>query len=269
MNNAVSVTDLSFSYGRAPVLRDVACTVPAGAFFGIIGPNGSGKTTLMKLLCGILKPARGEIFICGRSRGECTRRALARTVALVPQLPAHDFPFTVREVVLMGRSPHLGLIGLEGPGDHACAARAMEFTGVAHLADRSVDQLSGGELQRVSIARAICQEPRVMLLDEPTASLDLAHQVSVMDLMQQLRRTSGTTIVMVSHDINLAGMYADHLLLLSRGCVARIGAPADVLTEETIEAVYGCPVLVDTCGPKATPRITPVPGTGITLNRAG
>lgn len=269
MNSAVNAQNLSFAYGRDHVLRDVAFSIPAGSFFGIIGPNGSGKTTLMKLLCGILKPARGEIDICGRPCGTCTRRALARTVALVPQLPARDFPFTVREVVLMGRSPHLGMIGLERPLDHACAARAMEFTGVAHLAGRTVDRLSGGELQRVSIARAICQEPRVMLLDEPTASLDLAHQVSVMDLMEQLRHTRGTTIVMVSHDINLAGMYADQLLLLARGRVARIGTPAEVLTGETIEAVYGCPVMVDHCGPQATPRITPVPGTGITLNSAG
>jgi iron complex transport system ATP-binding protein len=170
-----------------------------------------------------------------------------------------DFPFSVMQTVLMGRYPHLGVLGIEGETDLAVARRALEFTGMTHLADRKMDQLSGGERQRAFIARALCQEPKLLLLDEPTAALDLAHQGRVMDLMEQLKREAGATVLMVSHDVNLAAMYADRLLLLQEGKIIALGTPREVMTYEILESVYGCPLLVDETSLDRLPRITLVP----------
>lgn len=260
MSRAISVKDLSYAYGSTPVLHDLSFDVAGGGFFIILGPNGSGKTTLLKMLCGLETPPRGHVEILGRPLAKYGRRALARTVALVPQLLVLDFPFSVQEVILLGRTPHLGMIGIEQAEDLEIARQAMAFTEVDHLARRKVDQLSGGELQRVFIARAICQQPRIILLDEPTASLDLAHQVRVMDLMEKLKAEQDITVVMVSHDVNLAAMYADTLLLLKQGRIADQGPPEKVLNYKTLEDVYGCTVLVDESPLGASPRITPVPG---------
>jgi iron complex transport system ATP-binding protein len=180
-------------------------------------------------------------------------------MAYVPQLFPTDFPFTVTEVVLMGRSPHLGMLGLEQKKDFEIARQALAFTGTAHLSNRKLNQLSGGERQRVLIARAICQQPQVLLLDEPTASLDLAHQVRIMDLMARLGSDKGTTIVMVSHDVNLAAMYGDRLLLLKEGRIVSLGPPNSVLTSQNLEAAYGCPLLVDESPLGEFPRVTPIP----------
>jgi iron complex transport system ATP-binding protein len=159
----------------------------------------------------------------------------------------------------MGRAPHLGLLGFEGAADLEIARNAMAITGVANLADRRLDQLSGGEQQRVFIARAICQQPRIILMDEPTAALDLAHQVRLMDLMEQLKNEQGVTVVMVSHDLNMAGMYADCLLLLSKGRIASSGAPGDVIRYDLLEKVYGCPLVVDQSPMGDYPRVHLVP----------
>jgi iron complex transport system ATP-binding protein len=170
-----------------------------------------------------------------------------------------DFPFTVNEIVLMGRSPYLGMLGVEQEKDLQIATQALVFTGIDHLAHRKLDQLSGGEQQRVFVAKAICQEPEIILLDEPTASLDLAHQVRLMDLMEKLKKERGITVVMVSHDVNLAAMYGDRLLLLNKGEMVRLGNPKEVLTFQTLEQVYGCTLLVDESPLDKTPRVTPVP----------
>jgi iron complex transport system ATP-binding protein len=260
MNPAIFTRDLSFSYGSSPVLKQLSFSIRKGDFFIIIGPNGSGKTTLMKILSGILHAQKGRMEILGRPFGDYTRKALAKTVALVPQMAAMDFPFTVTELVLMGRSPHLGVLGLEQERDIEIARQAMSFTEVEHLASRKLDELSGGERQRVSIARAICQEPQIILLDEPTASLDLAHQVRVMDLMERLKEEKAVTVVMVSHDVNLAAMYGDDLLLLKDGEIVSIGSPNEVLTYQTLEKTYGCTLLVDKSPVGEFPRVTSVPG---------
>jgi iron complex transport system ATP-binding protein len=214
----------------------------------------------MKVLSGIERFQRGHLNILKRSFQKYSRKALARKIAFVPQTIPVDFPFTVMELVLMGRSPHLGILGLEQSEDVDIADRAMSFTGIRHLAHRKIEQLSGGERQRVFIARAIAQEPEIMLLDEPTAALDIAHQITIMDLMEKLKKEKGLTVIMVSHDINLAAMYGDRLLILKEGNVVGMGAPETVLTYDTLEKAYGCQLLVDKSPLGAYPRITPVPG---------
>jgi len=233
--------------------------VATGNFFIIIGPNGSGKTTLLKVMAGILKSQTDQLEILNRPVDHYSRKALARTIAFVPQMIPVDFPFSVTEIVLMGRSPYLGMLGLEQEKDLEIAKQALTFTGVEHLAHRKLDQLSGGEQQRVFVAKAICQEPEIILLDEPTASLDLAHQVRLMDLMEKLKNERGITVVMVSHDVNLAAMYGDRLLLLDKGEIVNLGAPKEVLTFQTLEQVYGCTLLVDESPLGNCPRVTPVP----------
>ena len=259
MKKALEIKNLSFSYKNSNVLSNLSFSVPEGNFFIIIGPNGSGKTTLMKAISGILKPQEGKLKILGLSFRDYTRKSLSKTIALVPQLVSVDFPFTVAELVLMGRSPHLNILGLEQEKDLEIANRSMAFTEVEHLAQRKLDQLSGGECQRVFIARAICQEPKIILLDEPTASLDLTHQMKIMDLMEKLKKEQGTTIIMVSHDVNLAAMYSDRLLLLKNGEIAGLGKPDEILTLDVLKKTYDCRLLVDESPVGRFPRITLVP----------
>ena len=218
-------------------------------------------------MAGILKPKKGRLKILNRAIGNYTRKDLARTMAFVPQTMPVDFPFSVIEVVLMGRSPYMGMLGVEQEEDLKIAEQALTLTGVAHLAHRKLDQLSGGEQQRVFIARALCQEPDIILLDEPTASLDLAHQIRLMDLMEKLKKEKGITVVMVSNDINLAAMYSDRLLLLNKGEMVCLGHPEEVLTFRTLEAAYGCTLLVDESPLGKIPRITPVPHKYMDINR--
>ncbi len=256
---AVAVHDLAYGYNGETVLRGLSFTVSTGSFFIIIGPNGSGKTTLMRLLAGLLTPQRGTIDILDRPLRSWRPRVLARHMAFVPQLPPEPLPFTVMEVVLMGRSPYLGVLGMEGKPDLEIARQAMQFTGIEHLADRPLRRVSGGEQQRVLLARAICQEPDILLLDEPTAFLDLAHQIQVMDLLERLQAEKEVTVVMVSHDLNLAAMYGDRLLLLKEGRAAAVGSPDEVLTYAALEEAYGCVLLVDRSPLGDFPRVTPVP----------
>ncbi len=260
MKAAISAKSIVHSFGKRPVLRDLTFTVTEGDFFIIIGPNGSGKTTLMRSIAGILKSQSGQIEIFERKISSYKRKEFARSIAFVPQGLPGTFPFTVAELVLMGRAPYNSTLGIESEKDHLISKQAMTFTQVAHLAERKLDQLSGGEQQRVFIARAICQEPKMLLLDEPTASLDLAHQVRIMDLMEKLKTEKGITIVMVSHDINLAAMYADQLLLMRDGQRVRMGSPNQILNFKTLEETYGCTLLVDESPLGDFPRVTPVPG---------
>lgn len=259
MSNILQIDNLSFSYGGISVLSDISFTVSAGSFFIILGPNGSGKTTLLKLISGIRKHQQGMIHVLDKPVLHYSRKSLARKMAHVQQNPSVDFSFTVFELVLMGRAPHLGMLGVEREKDIQLAKQAISFTGIEHLTDRKLDQLSGGEQQRVFIARAICQEPEIILLDEPTASLDLAHQIRVMDLMRKLMEEKNITVLMVSHDVNLAAMYADELLLLSKGRIIKMGTPDDVLTYQTLEKAYNCKLLVDHSPLGDFPRITLVP----------
>ena len=251
-------TDVSFRYFENWVIEDISLGVEEGEFVGIIGPNGSGKTTLLKLADGILKPEKGSIELCGRSLAEFGRKSIAQLVAVVPQESLLAFPFRVQEVVLMGRTPHLSRLSFEGKRDLEIAARAMDMTGTGSLASRYVGSLSGGERQRVLIARALAQQPRIMLLDEPTAFLDIRHQIDIFDLIRSLCETEGLTIAAVTHDINLASIYSDRIVLLDAGRVYKEGLPGEVITVANIGNVYKTKILVDSYPDTGLPRITPV-----------
>ncbi|ABW67866.1 ABC transporter ATP-binding protein [Desulfosudis oleivorans] len=259
MIHAIAIDHLFCGYTDQPVLQEISFSVDPGSFFVIIGPNGSGKTTLLKAMARLLAADARRFDILGRPAGNYTFRSLAQTMAFVPQETRIDFPLTVEEFVLAGRSPYQGVLGIPDAADTEIARQAMVFTGIEHLSSRKLDQLSGGERQRAFIAKAVCQEPRLIMLDEPTASLDLAHQTRIMDLMERLKNEKGVTIVMVSHDINLAAMYGDTLLLLKEGRVVGKGAPGEILTYQVLEEAYGCVLLVDENPLGKFPRVTPVP----------
>lgn len=256
---ALDLRNNSLVYDNTKVVDDVTFSADAGEFFMILGPNGAGKSSLLKLIAGIEKLESGEIDILGRPKEKYSTRDLAKVVALVAQQAPMDFPFSVAETVLMGRSPHLGLLGIEGEKDYALAEEAMSFTGVDQFADRRLDQLSGGERQRVMIARAICQEPKIILLDEPTNALDPAHQLKIMDLMEKFRQEKKTTVIMVSHDLNIAALYSDRLLLLKDGRVVVIGTPAEVFIPEFIGKSYECDMLIDKNPVGKVPRVMLIP----------
>jgi len=217
MEVSVCAKSLSYAYDGGTVLNNLSFTVSSGEFFIVIGPNGSGKTTLMKMIAGLIKLQTGGLEIKGQSVKKYKRKILARKIAFVPQQVPIDFPFVVKDVVLFGRSPHLGTFGLESGQDIHLAEQAMEFTETSHLAGRRLNQSSGGECQRTFIARAICQAPDIIVLDEPTASLDIAHQLRIMDMMEKMKHEKNITVIMVSHDVNLAAMYADTLMLINKG----------------------------------------------------
>ena len=256
----ITVDKLTCAYSGKSVFEQLTFAVQPSEMFIIIGPNGSGKTTLIKALAGLLPVSSGELGLHGRPLKQYKRKELARLIAYVSQSIAEDSPFTVREMVLMGRSPYLGILGVEGELDLAIAKQAIEYAGLTHLADRPINRLSGGERQRAQIARAICQQPHLILLDEPTAALDMAHQVRMMEILASLRTDRETTVVMVSHDINLAAMYADRLLMLVNGRIAACGPPAAVINEHILSQAYGCPVRVDTSPVGPWPRVSLIPG---------
>jgi iron complex transport system ATP-binding protein len=248
--------EIGFRYGEAWVLRKVSFDLARGEMVGIIGPNGSGKTTLLFAVDGILCPQEGEISIEGTDIRRMKRKDLARIVAVVPQEVPAVFPFRVEEIVLMGRSPHLGRLQFEGRSDYQIAQEVMASTDTLHLAGRRITELSGGERQRVWIARALAQQPRIMLLDEFTAYLDIKHQVAFFDLIRGLNRKQGLTVVAVTHDINLASQYADRIIMLKAGRVHAMGTPAEVVTQDHIREVYETDVLVDSNPVTGLPRVT-------------
>ncbi|MGE5855743.1 MAG: heme ABC transporter ATP-binding protein [Syntrophaceae bacterium] len=252
----LKVDKVSFRYGQQWVLRGIDFTVEKGDFLGIIGPNGSGKTTLLRVIDGILAPQEGAVLLEGTEIGKLRREALARSVAVVPQYSALAFPFSVEEVVLMGRAPHLGRWRFEGDEDNRIARKAMEMTDTLGLAARDMESLSGGERQRVLIARALAQEPRLMLLDEPTAFLDIRHQVDFFDRIRLLNRDRGLTVIAVTHDINLAAHYCDRIILLKDGRIGAAGPVDAVITEENIRKAYETRVMVDRHPGTGSPRIT-------------
>jgi len=254
-----SAHDLTVRYpgGGRPALDRVSMDVPDGSLYTVLGPNGSGKSTLMKVLLGVLPAAAGAALVDERPTGAWSRRELARAVGVVPQAETIAFPLKVREMVAMGRYPHLGPLGGEGDADRAAIAGALEACDVTDLAERDVTTLSGGELQRVRIARALAQEPRALVLDEPTASLDIRHEMAILELLRASAE-AGMTVLVVTHGLDLAARFADRMLLLSRGTVAAEGVPADVMRSDVLEAVYRWPIAVQEDPATGTPRVIPL-----------
>lgn len=253
---------LRFAYpgtNRAAV-DDVTLGIEGGRCTAILGPNGSGKSTLLRLLLGTLRPSTGTARLGGREVGAWSRRDLARTVGVVPQNEEIAFPLTVRELVAMGRYPHLGAFRPEGPADREAIDAALARCDVAGLRDRYVETLSGGERQRARLARSLAQDPRVLALDEPTLALDVRHEMEIFELMRSLT-AGGVTVLLITHNLNLAARYADALVLMENGRVAAAGAPSGVLRRDVVEPVYAWPLLEtrhpgpgrDAGAPQATP----------------
>ena len=230
--------NVSFGYKDGFSLHDATVAISPGTLTGLLGPNGCGKTTLLKLLCGVLRPQVGRVVLGDRGVESMTRRELARHVAVVPQETHPAFEYSVMEMVLMGRHPHLGPFQLEGPADFQIAHTALEATGTAHLAARNYMTLSGGEKQRVIIASALAQATELLLLDEPTASLDLGYQLEVAALLARLNRDRKVTMVLATHDLNLAASLCDRLVVMRDGRVLAQGATRDVLTGEMVRQLY-------------------------------
>lgn len=252
MTPLVEFRDVDFAYSTALragagrfAFAALSFTVAPGEIFGVIGPNSAGKTSLLRLLTRVLTPSRGEIRLEGRPLAALPRPALARAIAMVPQDAPRPFPYSVEQLVLMGRYPHAPGRFFESAEDVAIAAEAMRVTDTLALRAMPLDDLSGGERQRALLARALAQRPRLLVLDEPTAHLDLRHQVAIASLLRRLNAERGLTILLVSHDLNLAAELCDRLLLLAAGRVVRLGEPVAVLDAPVLEAVFGCGVTVD------------------------
>jgi iron complex transport system ATP-binding protein len=264
-NVAYSLQDVTFSYKRGKGLaseaavNELSCLLLSGRVVGILGPNGSGKSTLLKLLARVFQPQEGKIELLGDSLSGLSQLAVAKRVALVPQETLQVFPFTIAEMVMMGRSPHhqgWGGWHWEDAEDWRVAQAAMEDLNVSHLGNRLVTEVSGGERQRAVIARALVQEPQILLLDEPTAFLDLHHQLDIARIIKRLNRDRGLTVVLVSHDLNLVSQYCDQILLLNHGRLVAMGSPQMVINPSVIEEVYGCSVLVDRHPQSGLPRVS-------------
>jgi len=252
----IKLERIGFRYNGDWVLKNISCEVKKGEFIGILGPNGSGKTTLLNVIDGILVPQEGEIWINGISCNKLKRRDLAKIIAVVPQESLMIFPFTVKEIVLMGRAPHLGTWRFEGDTDFRIAHQAMEMTDILSLMNRSMNALSAGERQRVLIARALAQQPQIMLLDEPTSFLDIRHQIEFFDLIKALNKNTALTVIGVTHDINLASLYCDRIMLLREGHIHCLGSPEEVIAESYIKEVYETNVTVDRNPLTGQPRVT-------------
>lgn len=252
---AVECQGVSLRYRTGRGVEDVTFWVAPGELLGIVGPNSAGKSTLLRLLSKVVAPRQGRILIEGRDINRLSRRELARGLAVVPQEFQVAFPFSVAEIVLMGRYPHAAGGSWGTPQDQVVAREAMEATGLLPLAARRVDELSGGERQLVSIARALAQAPSILLLDEPTTHLDLRHQRVVLEILLQHHRARGGTTVLVSHDLNLAAEHCDRLLLLAEGQVRAFGPPEEVITEAHLESAYGCPVTIERHSTSGRPRV--------------
>ena len=253
---AIEVRDLVFFYGERKVLSGISLTVHRGEMLAILGPNGSGKSTVLKILSAVLR-GRGEVKLAGRNIRAYNRRELSRLFAVVPQESPIAFPYTVSEIVLMGRASFHNPLAFEGKGDLEIARRSMELTDTWSLAERYLHELSGGEKQRVLIARALAQEPQLLLLDEPSAFLDLKHQVQILDLLRALNHEQGLTVIAALHDLNLAAHYFERLFMLQDGKIFKDGTPGEVLTEKNVYDVYGIKVRVRREAPGTPPHVFP------------
>ena len=257
--SAIQLDNVTFAYNGCPVLAGLSLSIARGERLALLGPNGSGKSTLLKLMSGILTPCAGSVLLEGRSPAATPRRELARSIAVVPQDFAVPFSFTVREIIELGRTPHLTRWGSYSSLDRQFIDEAVEATGVQDLCHRVFNELSGGERRRVMIAMALAQKSEILLLDEPTQQLDISRQGDVLNLIVELNAVRGITIVAAMHDLNLAARYFDRVVMLHRQSIAADGNPTAVLEPGLLEAVYGGQLEVSTSRDGSSPVVLPVP----------
>jgi iron complex transport system ATP-binding protein len=241
----LSINNLSGGYGQDLIIKDISFDIKRGDFLGIIGPNGSGKSTLLRLMSRVLTPQKGSIMLEEKDITKMNLKEFCRQVAFVPQDTLINFSFSVEEIVLMGRIPHLKRLQLETKNDFSIAENALFSTDTLYLKEKTIENLSAGERQRVIIAKALAQEPILLFLDEPTSHLDIGHQIQILNLLKRLNRQNYLTIVMVLHDLNLASEYCNRIILLNEGKIFKMGLPEEVLTYQNIETVYKTVVVVN------------------------
>lgn len=245
MNEAIlEISDITCGYHNTNVIENMSFKIEKGDFFGVIGPNGSGKSTLLRAMSKALTLKNGTISFEGKNISNIKIKDFSKSAAFVPQDTFINFPFTVTEVVLMGRIPHLGRLQFETKKDTQIAHEALITTDALHLKDKLINELSAGERQRVIIAKALTQKPKLLFLDEPTSHLDISHQIKILQLLKELNAKEKLTIVIVLHDLNLAGEYCRSIMLMDKGRKFREGSPEEVITYQNIEEVYGCVVVV-------------------------
>lgn len=252
----LKINNLCFNYATIPILKNINIDVESGEVLSIVGPNGSGKSTLLKCINRILKPSRNAVLIDGKDTSKLVLKELSRLLGYVPQSSPSSFPFTVFDVVMMGRKPYIHWS--IGERDNEIVAQMLDFLGIGHLAMRHFNELSGGEQQKVIIARALAQQPKIMLLDEPTSALDIRHQLEILCILRSLVQSKERSVIVTMHDLNLASRFSDRMLMLKKGSMYALGTPEEVLTEENIEDVYGIKVKVTTSiigKPQVTPMI--------------
>ena len=257
-STALHVKDVSVGYGERTVLDTLNVDIKRGAVTSIVGPNGCGKSTLLRTMSRLLNPTKGEIVLDGKSIHDIPTRKLATQLGLLPQTPIAPDGIVVADLVGRGRTPHQGILGRWSQQDYDIVAEALETTGISDLAERSIDELSGGQRQRVWIAMALAQRTETLLLDEPTTYLDVKHQLDVLDLLTELNRDRGTTIVMVLHDLNLAARYSDELVAVSGGKVFAHGHPREVITKENVKSVFGIDSVIITDPVSDQPAVMPI-----------
>lgn len=257
-STALHVKDVSVGYGERTVLDTLNVDIKRGAVTSIVGPNGCGKSTLLRTMSRLLNPSKGEIVLDGKSIHDIPTRKLATQLGLLPQSPIAPDGIVVADLVGRGRTPHQGILGRWSQQDYDIVAEALETTGISDLAERSIDELSGGQRQRVWIAMALAQRTDTLLLDEPTTYLDVKHQLDVLDLLTELNRDRGTTIVMVLHDLNLAARYSDELVAVSGGKVFAHGHPREVITKENVKSVFGIDSVIITDPVSDQPAVMPI-----------
>ena len=258
--SSICASSVSFSYGgNGFALSDIELKIEHGEMVGLLGPNGSGKTTLLNLASGTLKPSSGKMLLDDADLNRLSKNQIARKVALVPQYFFMPFSFTVGEVVTLGRTPFIKMLAGEKDHDRKIVRQSIEMAGVSDLENRIFNELSGGERQRAILALAMAQEPKLLLLDEPTAHLDINHQIELLEMVSKLNREQGITIAAVMHDLNLASLYFNRLVILKGGALYADGSPQEVLTAEIIQHVYGMPVYITSHPTAGTPHIIALP----------
>lgn len=244
----IELSNIEFSYhpgnGDQFKLDEISAAIEAGEFLVILGPNGSGKSTLLKIISGTLKPGNGIVNLKNKDLKKYSVKEIARLIAFVPQDTFTIFPFSVYEIVMMGRTPYLDMFGIENEEDHKIVEETLELVGISHLKHKGINEVSGGEAQRAFLARALVQQPKIILLDEPNAHLDIKHQIAFFDLLKKLNREEGLTVIAISHDLNLSAYYSERAILMRQGKIFMDDVKTKVLTEENIQKVFGVKTVV-------------------------